>query len=125
MIKGEKITDYDKEIHESNKFYHINGTNLENGFNIYKDSDDRPFFNLLSTRVFPTELAPYSYIEFKTTGGETLQNISWAFYETIRLWWVIAEANHIQDPFKIFIPGQMIKVPIKATISDILATMKK
>lgn len=124
MEKPRRITDYEKAIHTKNRFYLINSSNIENGLNVYEDKDGRPFFNLLSTRVFPTEMAPYSYVTHKTNGSETLQNIAWKYYEATRLWWVIAEANHLHNPFEILKPGLLLKIPNNLTISDILKELR-
>ncbi len=118
-----RISDYKKQISEENKYFLLDRTNLENGFNIYKTKDGRPFFNLLSTRVFPEELTPYSYRIHTVKEGETLHNVSYQYYKNIKLWWIIAEANHIQNPFDALTAGLQLKVPTDMYISEIMAEM--
>lgn len=45
--------------------------------------------------------------------GDTLQSIAHAIYGDSGLWYVLAEANGIQNPFdsKYFYPGQLLNVP--------------
>lgn len=123
---AKKIDNYTSEIREKNKHFFINGSNIEHGFNIYDDKDEgRPFFNPLASRVFPEEMEPYSYDIHIVKDGETLQNIAFEHYENTRLWWVIAEANHIQNPFDAMIAGLKLIVPKSNTITDILTEMRK
>lgn len=124
MDDPKRISDYDRAIREKNRFFLINSSNIEHGLNIYEDKDGRPFFNLLATRAFPNEMAPHSYVMHTTSGMETLQNISWIYYESTRLWWVIAEANHIKNPFEVLRPGLLLKIPNNLTITDILKEMR-
>lgn len=119
-----RISDYEPAIKRKNRYYLINTSNIEHGLNIYEDKDGRPFFNLLATRAFPTEMAPYSYGIHVTDGRKTLQNLAWDYYQSTRLWWVIAEANHIANPFDILKPGIRLKIPNAKTISDILNEMR-
>lgn len=45
--------------------------------------------------------------------GDTLQGIAHAIYGDSGLWYLLAEANNIQNPFNIdeFYPGQLLNVP--------------
>lgn len=43
--------------------------------------------------------------------GETLQNIAFAQYNDSSLWYVIAEANDIGNPFKEVYPGLRLRIP--------------
>lgn len=45
--------------------------------------------------------------------GDTLQGIAYAIYGDSGLWYTIAEANDIQNPFNIeeFYPGQLLNIP--------------
>ena len=118
-----KIDDFKKEIKKDTKFVSIDRTNLENGFNVYKTKDGYPFLNLLVTRHFPEEMEPYSYYEHVVREGETLHNIAYQYYKNIKLWWVIAEANHIDNPFDAMTAGLVLKVPNDNKISDIMTEM--
>lgn len=118
-----KIEDFKKDIKNDTKFVSIDRANLENGFNVYKTKDGYSFFNLLATRYFPEELEPYSYHEHVVKAGETLHNIAYQYYKNIKLWWVIAEANHIDNPFDAMTTGLVLKIPNDNTISDIMTEM--
>lgn len=125
MTKPNRMSDYYTTIAKENRFYRMNGSNIENGLNIYETEDGEKFFNLLATRVFPDEMVPGSYTIYRTNGGETLQNIAYNCYENIHLWWVVAEANHIENPFTIFTAGLELTIPNPATIAYILTEMRK
>lgn len=45
--------------------------------------------------------------------GDTLQNIAYTLYGDSGLWYMIAIANNIQNPFDIneFYPGQLLNIP--------------
>lgn len=124
MKKPERMESLYSAIARENEFYRMNGSFIEHGLNIYEE-DGRKFFNLLSTRVFPDTMVPGSYTTYVTNGGETLHNIAYNCYENIHLWWVIAEANHIENPFDIFMAGQELVIPNPKTISFILNEMRK
>lgn len=125
MKKPNRMSDYYQTIAKENRFYRMNGSNIENGLNVYETENGEKFFNLLSMRVFPDEMVPGSYTVHRTNGGETLQNIAYDHYENIHLWWVVAEANHIDNPFTVFTPGLDLVIPNPNTISFILDEMRK
>lgn len=43
--------------------------------------------------------------------GETLQNIAFRYYGDSGLWYIIAEANVILNPFEEVTPGQILIIP--------------
>lgn len=47
--------------------------------------------------------------------------ISFHFYNTTRLWWVIMDANLITDPFTELIPGTILRIPdFKKLVGEVL-----
>lgn len=46
--------------------------------------------------------------------------ISYKFYETIKLWWIICKFNNIIDPFKELTIGKNIKVPSLDLVKQVL-----
>jgi hypothetical protein len=72
----------------------------ENFFNVYKDKDDNYFYNLLrSINVFPAENSSVeeSYV---TKFNDTWYLISYEYYGTMDLWWLVCEYNQIKDATK-------------------------
>lgn len=43
--------------------------------------------------------------------GETLQNIAFRYYGDSGLWYIIADANYILNPFEDLVPGQILRIP--------------
>ena len=70
----------------------------ENFFNIYKDEDQTKFYNLLkSVNIFPAE---DSFVEdvYYTEPNDTWISISYKYYNTVYLWWLVCEYNRITNP---------------------------
>lgn len=61
------------------------------------------------------ETIPYSdndiYIEFNSNYNGRLDLVSYDYYKTSRLWWVIAVANNIQNPFEKIEVGKILRIP--------------
>lgn len=59
--------------------------------------------------VTPTE----DDLNYTVKEGDTLQGIANVYYKDSGLWYIIALANDIQNPFDIneFYPGQLIRIP--------------
>jgi hypothetical protein len=56
--------------------------------------------------------------ELKET--DTWTGISYIYYGTISLWWLICKFNGIKNPFTDILPGRIIKIPVKKIVDDIL-----
>jgi hypothetical protein len=99
--------------------------NLENIFNVYRDSDGYYFYNLLQTVVFPADLPESLFQTYSVKYGDTWPFISYKAYNTPNLWWVILLANDIQDPTKIAKPGTIIRIPNTAVMQEILIQIER
>lgn len=54
--------------------------------------------------------------------GEELDEIAHRIYGTGELWWVIAEANGIADPFEPLEPGRVLRCPsVQTVFEEVLA----
>ncbi len=70
----------------------------ENFFNVYKDDNGFYFYNLLcSINLFP---APNSDVEdeYVIKFNDTWASISYKYYNTMDLWWLVCAYNKIQNP---------------------------
>jgi len=92
----------------------------ENIFQIYQDKDDKYYYNLLETIVFPENLPDGIFGEYNVTPGDTLPFISHKLFGTINLWWVVALVNKINNPTETLEPGTLLKVPSVDIIREIL-----
>ena len=52
-------------------------------------------------------------LNYTVKDGDTLQGIAHVYYKDSGLWYIIALANNIQNPFDInqFYPGQLLRIP--------------
>ena len=69
----------------------------ENIFNVYKDTNNMYFYNLLQTISIP-ELPPSYYMVYSVKPKDTWPLISYKAYGTTILWWLILHANNIINP---------------------------
>lgn len=82
----------------------------ENFFNIYNDPDGTKFYNLLrSINIFP---ALDSSIEdlYTVKHEDTWYSISYNYYNTMDLWWLICEYNQIKNPIQLPEAGTLIRL---------------
>lgn len=78
----------------------LESTRFENIFNVYKDDYGRYFYNILNTVNIDKELLPTYFTLHYPLKGESYTGISYAYYNTIDLWWIICAANNITNPTK-------------------------
>lgn len=78
----------------------LDTTRLENIFNIYEDTTGTYYYNLLNTVHISDNLLPTSYTLHTPQKGESYTGISYKYYNTINLWWLICAASNINDPTK-------------------------
>lgn len=54
--------------------------------------------------------------------GEELDEIAFRLYGSGELWWIIAEANAIADPFEPLEPGTVLRCPsVQTVFEEVLA----
>lgn len=97
----------------------------ENFLNIYSDKDGFLFYNLLSNvNLVPSDNsnAEDSYIVKHT---DTWVSISWNYYNTMDLWWLVCAYNQIQDPTKMLAPGTKIKILKASYVSVVIDSLKE
>ena len=96
----------------------------ENFLNIYLDGDQNKFYNLLrSINIFP---ANDTSVEDEYTVGlnDTWILISYKYYGTIFLWWLVCEYNRIQDSTKLPEPGTKIKLLKRNYVSSVISNLE-
>lgn len=90
-----------------------------NLFNLYKDKNASYFFNFFNSIQIPDgDMNTVYFDKYHANSNDNLFHISDRFYGTIDLWWMIAYANRIQDPF--FIEGLDLKILKKAVVEQII-----
>jgi len=80
--------------------------------------DDGTHVFLPAFRVVEVPEGPFDqYYELGSDEEGRLDLVSYKFYGTTRLWWVLAMANQIKEPYRVA-PGTQIRVPSIATIHN-------
>jgi hypothetical protein len=103
----------------------ISSYRYENFFNIYTDSDDFKFYNLLrSINLFPANNSEVEDV-YNTTFNDTWHLISYKKYNTIDLWWLVCAYNDIQNPVKMPEPGTQLKLLKSNYVSPIISELNK
>jgi hypothetical protein len=81
--------------------------NMASVFNYYRDDDGFDFFNIL--KRINLNIDSYDdkevFSEYLVLPSDTYTKISYSYYGTIELWWLICLVNKINNPFKKPEPG--------------------
>lgn len=88
----------------------LNFFRYENFFNIYKEKDGTKFYNLLrNINVFPAKDSSVEDL-YTVKEHDTWYYISYKYYGTMDLWWLVCEYNQIKDATKIPDVGTVIRL---------------
>lgn len=97
----------------------------ENFLNIYSDDDGMKFYNILrSVNIFPANDSSVE-IDYDVVLNDTWLLISYKYYGTMFLWWLVCEYNRIQNPTIQPEPGDKIKLLKKDYVWAIITNINK
>ena len=82
-------------------------------FPYWYNKEDRKYIYGTTTQLTQDNI---SYALHKVTWQDTLDTLALDYYNNPTFFWVIADFNHIQDPFSSLEVGTTLKIP---TLSDI------
>jgi len=102
----------------------ISSYRYENFLNIYDDNGYK-FYNLLkSINIFP---ANNSEVEesYNVQYHDTWHNISYKYYNTMDLWWLVCEYNQIKNPVVMPEAGTQIKILKASYVFPIISELNK
>lgn len=102
---------------------HLLPSSYENIFNVYRDSNNMYYYNLLETVLVP-ELPPGYFNTYTIQPKDTWANISYYVYKTTVLWWLILHVNKITNPLSPLNVGQSINILKPEYIPNIISAMK-
>jgi hypothetical protein len=95
----------DKKVVSAQEYFKNNSNkideyNFANIFNIV-DIDKKSYFNITKTITFVNtdKISPELYLNYTITPLDTWTNLSFKFYNTYKLWWLICKFNNIKNPF--------------------------
>ena len=105
----------------------ITEENFANLFNVYKRGKDILTYSINKGLYFSNtdNLAPGTFELYVCQERDTWSTISYQYYDTIELWWLICKINQITDPVaQSPIPGDEIKLLSKDLASGVLQELK-
>lgn len=106
---------YDEEY--TQKLDNYNFANFLNVVNKGKNS----YFNLCRSIYFNTDDIDPGLIDmYEIAEGDTWTNISFRYFGTIKLWWLICKFNNVKNPFDELESGKFIKIPTKDLMESII-----
>lgn len=82
-------------------------------FPYYYNEEDKKYMQGLTNQLKGNA----TYVLHEVQVGETLDSIALDNYSNSTFFWVIADFNHIRDPFAELEVGTMLKIPTLASIS--------
>ena len=100
--------------------------NFANLLNIVIDSN-KSYFNCTKTIKFRNlnKISPSLFNYYVVKQGDTWTNISYKFYNTYKLWWLICKFNDVTNPFIALNNGLVIKIPNQKLVQQILEMIKE
>jgi hypothetical protein len=95
----------------------------ENFLNIYTDDDGTRFYNLLrSINIFPATDSSVE-VNYDVKLNDNWLYISYKYYGTIYLWWLVCEYNRVKNPSKQPEAGTTIKLLKKEYVWAIISNL--
>ena len=96
----------------------------ENIFNMYKDEGEFYTYNILKTVKFPREMDSEFFSYHQVAGKNTWCRLSFEYYGTIHLWWLICLTNKIMNPVVFPEPGTVLKILHPIYVSEVIDQIK-
>lgn len=83
------------------------------------------YYNICKTIRFNNigSILPKFYKDYIVKSKDTWTNISYRFYNTYKLWWLICKFNDVQDPFTYLEQGKKIKIPTEQLMNEIIRNL--
>lgn len=114
------------------KFNEYTKQNLSNSsqlklFSILDDvSNNTYYLNIFRSYITNvSSLNNNSFYElYEVDNEDFLDNISFKFYNTAQLWWVICIVNNITNPFEEIYPGKVLRILKSSYIYNILKEVR-
>ena len=101
----------------------IKSSSIENFMDVLVDKNQMEYINLMSTINIPRDINPVFYATYIPSDKETFQTISYKFYNTITLWWLICIVNRIMNATEGAVAGVPLKIIKKEYVNSILTNI--
>lgn len=99
----------------------LDKNNMGRLFNVVQRGKNS-YFNLSRTIRFTNvdNIPPKYYTNYVITQKDSWTNISFKFYRTHKLWWLICKFNNVEDPLNYLEVGKVIKIPTQDIANSII-----
>jgi len=98
---------------------------FENIFNMSRTDRGYYYYNIMKTVRFDSaDLDTDFYFKFQVDRNMSWTAMSYRFYDTIDLWWLICVINDIDNPIQFASPGDKLKIIKKSQVSTIVSAIK-
>ena len=68
-------------------------------------------------------MLPKYYSNYEVKPKDTWTNLSYKFFNTYKLWWLLCKFNNIEDPFTELKQGMIIKIPEKEVVRSLIENL--
>lgn len=104
----------------------ISSNRFENIFTVNQTEDNGYYFyNIMKTvRITSDDLDDKYFFMFNVNRIIPYTALSYNFYGTTDLWWLICVINNIDNPIEFIKPGTTIKIIKKQHVSTVVAAIK-
>lgn len=115
------------ELKTDDPLFKVNANDFANFFKCYQNTDGSWKMNINRTLVIMNKdyLRPAIYTYYEVKYGDSWTLISYNYYGTIELWWVICKFNGITDPTISPVEGEKLIIPNKSIVDSIVKQLKK
>lgn len=98
--------------------------NMANMFDVIQRGPNS-YFNISKTIIFNNVefIEPENFYQYQLKETDTWTGISFKYYKTYKLWWLICKFNDIKNPFRQIIPGKIIKIPSLQLMQTVLSQL--
>jgi len=105
----------------------IGSNRFENIFSVNQTEENGYYFyNILKTvRVTSNQLDEKFYFKYNVNKIIPYTALSYNFYGTTDLWWLICIINNIDNPIEFITPGTTIMIIKKQHVSTVVSAIKK
>lgn len=117
---------------ETKSFKELTGINLDNNsilnmFNILQDAEGNYLINIFKSYILDENLLnnPDIFHMYSIKNEDWWDSISFKYYGTPKLWWLITLINEVHNPFEDYNETDMIKILKREFLYDMLKSIKK
>jgi len=98
---------------------------LSNYFTVVNDDNEYRYLMTRTLYVNGSTVANSDlYTNYNVQNNDHWTLISYKFYGSIDLWWLICKFNEIVNPYEIPVPGTMIKIPTEEFTQYVISKLQ-